>query len=69
MSSVFTGINSESGNGDGVRKNARFSQSYGIAIDQQTGLLFISDYENHNIIKITPQGKSLSFFLSSCVVI
>jgi hypothetical protein len=61
VSSVFAG--SESGNQDGVGTNARFNLPYGIAIDQQSGTLFVSDQSNHNIRMITPQGKS--FLLSS----
>jgi DNA-binding beta-propeller fold protein YncE len=65
-SSIFAGLNAESGNGDGVGKNARFQKPHGIAIDQQTGTLFVSDYLNNSIRKITPQGK---FFLLICTMI
>jgi hypothetical protein len=54
--SIFAG-NDEKGNEDGVGKRARFNFLSGIAIDQQTGDLFSSDERNHNIRKITPQGK------------
>jgi NHL repeat len=62
MSSIFAGRYGERiNNRDGVGINARFNNLHGIAIDQQTGSLFVSDYWNHNIIKVTPQGKSFSF--------
>jgi NHL repeat len=61
MSSVVAGKNDESGHIDGAGANARFTWPWGIAIDQQTGSLFVSDCFNHNIRKITPQGKSFSF--------
>jgi NHL repeat len=62
MSSVAAGKNAESGNRDGVGTNARFHHASGIAIGQQTGSLFVSDWKNHNIRKITPQGKSFHVF-------
>jgi hypothetical protein len=43
MSSIFAGKNDESGNRDGAEVNARFTWAYGIAIDQQTSSLFVSD--------------------------
>jgi NHL repeat len=61
MGIVFAGIREKSGTGDGMGKKARFNFPFGIAIDQQTGTLFISDFHNHNIRKITPQGN---FFFS-----
>jgi DNA-binding beta-propeller fold protein YncE len=61
MSSIFAGKNDEIGNRDGVGMNAQFNLAFGIAVDQQTGNLFVSDYNNHNIRKITPQGKSYCF--------
>jgi hypothetical protein len=67
MSSIFVGRNDESGNEDGVGMNARFNFAFGIAIDQQTGNLFVSDLQNHNIRKITPQGKfSLVILHATC---
>jgi hypothetical protein len=61
MSSIFAGSKNESGNRDGAGVNARFNCAYDIAIDRQTGSLFVSDNWNHNIRKITPQGKLFSF--------
>jgi hypothetical protein len=31
----------------------------GIAIDQESGNIFVSDYNNHAIRMVTPQGKNL----------
>jgi NHL repeat len=67
MSSVVAGRQNESGNRDGEGMNAAFNKLYGIAIDQQTGSLFVSDNCNHSIRKITPQGNF--FFLHSFVMI
>jgi hypothetical protein len=52
-----------------VGTNARFNFAYDIAIDQQTGSLFVSDIYNHTIRKITPQGKSFHVFSLIFVVI
>jgi hypothetical protein len=54
-----------------VGMNAQFNCAYDIAIDQQTGILFLSDSGNHSIRKITPKGKLFfsDFFLLSSVII
>jgi DNA-binding beta-propeller fold protein YncE len=57
MSNIVAGSNNESGNKDGVGKDASFNNACGIAIDQKTGSLFVSDQGNHTIRKITPQGN------------
>lgn len=41
---------------DGVGIKAKFSHPCGIAIDQQTGNMFITELDTHIIRKITPQG-------------
>jgi sugar lactone lactonase YvrE len=46
---------------DGVGDKAQFTFPNGITIDQKTGTLFVSDYDNHTIRKITPQGLSHFF--------
>jgi hypothetical protein len=62
MSGIFAERYNGSGNRDGTGANVKFNYLYGIAIDQQTSSLFVFDLRNHNIRKITPQGKSFSFF-------
>jgi NHL repeat len=59
-SSIFVG-NGKEGNQDGKGPSARFNNLRDIAIDQQTGNLFVSDYANHNIRKISPQGSDFLF--------
>jgi NHL repeat len=68
MSSVFVGPEYFYDSKINYVHYAPFKCPYGIAIDQQTGTLFVSDVGNHNIIEITPQGKPF-FFLSSCIVV
>jgi DNA-binding beta-propeller fold protein YncE len=60
--SVFVG-SGQKGNTDGVDKSASFSIPWGITLDQQTGNLFVCDYGNHNIRKITPQGILIFVFV------
>ena len=53
---------------DALGTAARFDCPKGITIDQKTGILFVSDFDNHLIRMITPKGISLaplffSFFL------
>jgi hypothetical protein len=45
-----------------VAGNNAFSHAFDITLDQQTGTLFVSDFLNQNIRKITPKGKSVFFF-------
>ena len=54
--SAFAG-SGQPGRSDGVGSSASFNNPRGIAIDQQTGNIFVSDYSNHSIRKITPQGE------------
>ena len=53
--SVLAG-NGQAGKQDGAGTSASFKHPKNIAIDQRTGNLFVSDYGNHLIRKITPQG-------------
>jgi len=55
--SLFAGGENSNGNDDGVGTNARFYYPNNLAIDQQTGNIFVSDQLNHLIRKITPQGE------------
>ena len=47
---------------DGQGANASFHFPRGLAIDQQTGILFVSDCHSHTIRKITPQGITMKWF-------
>ena len=53
--SSFVG-SGQPGSADGVGSNASFTHPRGIAVDQQTGNLYVCDYSNHLIRRITPQG-------------
>jgi hypothetical protein len=59
--SVFAG-SGKSASEDGLGTNASFCNPWGIAIDQQTGNLFICDFSSHKIRKITPQGTLFWLF-------
>ena len=61
-SSIFVG--GVCGNQNGIGQRAQFNYPRAIAIDQQTGNLYVSDQFNHIIRKITPQGLSLSLILN-----
>ena len=61
--SPFAG-SGQPGSSDGVGASASFHHPYEIAIDQQTGNLFVSDHNNHSIRKITPQGMCINISLS-----
>ena len=52
------------GSSNGVGSSASFNNPRGITIDQQTGNVFVSDYSNHSIRKITPQGVCMKTCLS-----
>lgn len=49
------------GHGDGIGNSSFFNAPFGIAIDQQTGNLYVSDCCNHVIRRITPQGTVSTF--------
>ncbi|NVK82760.1 MAG: T9SS type A sorting domain-containing protein, partial [Cytophagia bacterium] len=52
---VSTLAGSGSGNVDGNGTSARFSNPFGVAVDV-SGNVYVADYGNHNIRKITPNG-------------
>ena len=58
---MFAGDGSD-GDSDGVGKNASFSSPTWLAIDQESGTIFVSDSRNNMIRKITCGGES-SFLL------
>ena len=45
------------GRADGFGVNASFNNPLGIAIDQQSGDLFVNDEGSNLIRKVTPQGE------------
>ena len=53
--SIFAG-SGQQGSADGASTTASFSNPFGIAIDQQTRNLFVSDHGTHIVRKITAQG-------------
>jgi len=55
--SVFVGKENKAGNVDGIGSNALFNSPTGLAIDQKSGNLFVSDYLNCTIRKVTPHGE------------
>ena len=58
---MFAG-NGRDGDSDGVGTNASFSHPTWLAIDQESGTIFVSDSRNNMIRKITCGGES-SFLL------
>lgn len=52
--STFAGTG-KAGFKDGDSNVAQFYSPYGITIDQE-GILYVADYSNHRIRKITPTG-------------
>jgi DNA-binding beta-propeller fold protein YncE len=65
MISVFAGSGNP-GNTDGLGTIAMFNYPCGIAIDQQSGNLYVCDSANHEIRRITPQGMSHYLFIIYC---
>ena len=58
---MFAG-SGEDGSSNGFGTKASFNGPDGIALDQQTGTLFVSDYHNDLIRKITPEGMLILSF-------
>ena len=68
--SAFAG-SGQPGCSDGVGSNASFNNPCGIAIDQQTGNVYVTDKSNHSIRKITSQGvymKTCSLYFFSTLM-
>jgi hypothetical protein len=63
--SVFAG-SEKSGNTDGSGTSAMFNNIYGIAIDQQSGTLFVCDNNNHLIRKVAANGVYQKHFSLLC---
>ena len=55
---VSTMAGSVSGYGDGVGTSARFYNPYGVSVDS-SGTVYVGDYGNHRIRKISSSGNSL----------
>jgi DNA-binding beta-propeller fold protein YncE len=55
VASSFTGCG-DNGKEDGIGKQASFSNPTNITIDQQTGNIYVCDYGNHLIRKVSPNG-------------
>ncbi len=60
--SIFAG-SGQDWNADGVGTSASFCSPIGIAIDQQTGTIFVSDNGSNLIRKISFQGNQIPFNL------
>ena len=56
-SSIFVGR--VCGKQNGIGQHAQFNVPRAIAVDQQTGNLYVTDQSNHMIRKISSQGLSL----------
>ena len=56
VSRTLAGLAGVSGSADGNGTNALFNQPVGIALDGSTNV-YVSDYGNHTIRKITPSGQ------------
>lgn len=57
--SDFVGVSE--GNADGIGANAKFYYPCSLTIDQQTGDLYVIDYSNYAIRKVTQQGTTLLY--------
>lgn len=57
---LLAGHDSENGYADGKGDHARFHRPYGAAIDKG-GNLYVADYDNHCIRKVTPDGVVTTF--------
>ena len=53
--STVAGLSGNSGSADGIGSAARFNTPTGVAVDS-SGNIYVADYNNHTIRKITPDG-------------
>lgn len=58
--STLAGMAGQFGHTDGFGRDARFNGPEGLAVDS-TGNLFVADYGNHVIRKVTPDGRVKTF--------
>ena len=65
--SVFAG-SGQQGSNDGIGTKASFWQPRWLAIERHTGNLFVSDYGNGTIRKITPEGELIICFEWSIIL-
>ena len=47
-----------SGNQNGVKNSAWFSDPYGIAYNPKDGIYYVVDHHNHKIRKVSSSGKN-----------
>ena len=57
---TIAGLAGTIGSADGPRETARFGELYGLAADAN-GNIFVSDFTNHSIRKISPAGSVTTF--------
>ena len=62
---IFAGISRSSGYIDG--SNAKFSSPYGVAI-ASSGMIYVTDEQNHLIRKISTSGKVITKTIYSCQI-
>jgi serine/threonine protein kinase/sugar lactone lactonase YvrE len=58
--STLAGLAGTTGTGDGIGPKARFRHPRGIAVDR-SGNVFVTEFDNHSIRKITPSGIVTTF--------
>ena len=71
LTSIYIGtisrfVGGRPGKVDGTGFEASFNRPYGIAIDQRTGNLFVTDQGNRLIRKVTPQGTYV-YLIFTCI--
>lgn len=71
---IFTGkadifAGGKEGYQDGEGSDAMFKHPYGITINQETGDIYVSDYDNHVIRKISPQSNIILYYIIKYIYI
>ncbi len=52
---------------DGIANQALFDQPVSLALDERDGSLYVADYSNHRIRKISTDGMNCNLFFSLIV--